>query len=782
MKLIQLQAEEPIVKRYTKNQAGAITKTSYPLVSRFTSTEHQVTTPEEFHQAVQNVASQHGCLLKGALTRPLINESRAGSTIPDLPTQWVCLDIDGLPYSNSIDQLLIELGIRDTSYILQWSASAGLDSTRDLRCHILFMLAQPQAPGRLKQWLIHQNLNLETLSQFVQLTKSGNSLTWPLDITTCQNDKLIYVAPPILGPGITDPHPSDRISLVKHANSYLSLKLDEVPLGPDLRHAIDKKVNARRLTRGLSPRPATKFKFDGPIEYMANPIAAQVTGIKEERGFVYLNLNGGDSYGYYHPIGRPEFIFNFKGEPTYKTSELLPAYNAKAMAERQTTQLKHGEKVYLAFRDTESSNYYTGWYDQPTDHLELHHTKSKDQVRDFLKEHKQPIGEFIPSWTMVFEPHQTWRVDPANRLINTFSPTKFFQHAPTSTPKTLPPITQKIVDSALGGDPVVVDRFLNWLACIMQYRDRTQTAWILHGTQGTGKGLLFHHILTPILGERYCKAKRFEELESEFTEFLENVFLTMIDEVSADRGKNSVYHSKIDGKLKNLIVEPYINVRRMYHAAKPVKNFNNMIFTSNNPMPVRIDPDDRRFNVGGYQLKRLVITNTEVNCLETELQGVYDYLMTRPANRDLARVPLNNSARTTIIDINRPAVDVVSDAILSGNLEFFWDQLPNDKATSTTSGPGLNTLRLDRFRSLVIELVNSQPGSLSRDDLFALYEYCVGNMPESPNKFTSLLKHHRIYMTTVWKNGRSVRGVNVKWHADPAWLTQAQTEIAQNLI
>jgi hypothetical protein len=59
---------------------------------------------------------------------------------------------------------------------------------------------------------------------------------------------------------------------------------------------------------------------------MSKPGEATITGIKRDRGFVYLNLNGGDSWGYYHSEDNAEYIYNFKGEPVYKTSELLPEY------------------------------------------------------------------------------------------------------------------------------------------------------------------------------------------------------------------------------------------------------------------------------------------------------------------------------------------------------------------------------------------------------------------------------------------------------------------------
>ena len=57
--------------------------------------------------------------------------------------------------------------------------------------------------------------------------------------------------------------------------------------------------------------------------------------------------------------------------------------------------------------------------------------------------------------------------------------------------------------------------------------------------------------------------------------------------------------------------------------------------------------------------------------------------------------------------------------------------------------------------------------NVAREELRVLYDYTVGNMPNSPNKFTSLLKHHRIHTKPVWVDSKTVHGVSVVW-ADAA--------------
>jgi hypothetical protein len=62
-----------------------------------------------------------------------------------------------------------------------------------------------------------------------------------------------------------------------------------------------------------------------------------------------------------------------------------------------------------------------------------------------------------------------------------------------------------------------------------------------------------------------------------------------------------------------------------------------------------------------------------------------------------------------------------------------------------------------------------------RQPLLVLFDFTVGSMPTSPNKFTALLKHHRIHLEVVWLNGKAVRGMKVDWKdfaSFPGYLSQ----------
>lgn len=770
MDVFFLSADKPIVKSYELGPQNELIKHSYPFVYEVTSHEEHPKSLQDLAVLMQKYAKLGRCMVKGKLQRPLVKESRKGSTDSEEKTDWICLDLDGIEGYQTVDLFLEAIGCGDTEYVVQWSSSMGIENKAGFRCHIFMRLDQPAHPQLLKYWL--QDLNLRVLDSQLELTKTGNSLRWPLDVTTCQNDKLLYIAPPHLGPGIKDPFPGNkRISYVKKKRQLLTLPYP-IPTRDALRDRIDKKVQELRVINNLPKRKSSKYKFSGAVEYMVNPDSATITEMKTERGFVYFNLNGGDSWAYYHPEDNPNFIFNFKGEPTYKTEDLLPEYWARLQQNAATYQPNSQGLIYFAFRDFKTSNYFNGFYDTNNDKLELAMAKSESQLRQFMKQHGQSLGDFIPDWNLVWDPHSPNVVDPTKNELNTFQPSQYFliQRLPHVT--RVPPTIYKVIDHVLGHDPATIDHFLNWLACVVQFQNRTSTAWVWQGTQGTGKGVLFHQIITPLLGEVNVVSKRMEELESEFTGYMENKFIVFIDEIEAGK---SLYHSKVTAKLKNLIVEPTISIRRMYTPAYMAPNYASMIFASNKPASVEIAPDDRRFNVGPYQSTPIQLTATEVDVdIPAELTDFYAFLKQYKADPDRARKPLISAARSTLIDISRTAIDTVSDALLSGNLEFFWEHL------STAKGQGLNpiqNMKYTPFRELVVDLVNTQDPKLTRDDLYTIMEWCVGGMPQSPHKFTALLKHHRIHLTQIWKNNRNVRGIDVNWQPDPTWLAQAQLEI-----
>jgi hypothetical protein len=773
MSLFFLEAATPLTKSFTKKNSELL-KTPYPFVWEFTSHKETCLSLAHLDVLLRKHAALGHCLLKGSIQRDLVKESRAGSTNTNAETNFVVLDLDGLPemmpdsvVALTVDLFLEALGLKDISYLIQWSASYGIENKK-LRAHIFMMLDKPVAAPLLKQWLIHLNHSTELLRRSMTLNKTGNSICWPLDISACQNDKLIYIAPPILK-GIKDPIPGTRIQLVKKKNDTFNI-LGKFSSEKN-RELTIKRLNELREEEGL-PKRKHVTKMHGSTEVMVKPDVCTITEMKQERGFVYFNLNGGDSWAYYHPENNPEFILNFKGEPSYLTKELLPDY----WSELTSKPVRTGSDgiTYLAFCDAKTAAYWYGTYTEATDSLDLNLAKTGTQVRDYAKQVGMPMGDFIPVWDMTFDPQDNVRVDLVNKTVNTFTPSQYMKAAAkkvTTPPKTI----MKVINHALGGDQAIVNHFINWLAFIIQKRDRTQTAWVLHGVPGTGKGILCTNILRPILGSKHTTMRRMEELNEHYNHFMKESFLVVVDEVQTSALQNE---QGVMAKLRNFITEITVPIRAMYANGHDARNYTNWIFNSNMPDPVSIPKNDRRMNVAKYQTQRLVITDKELEQIEKELQAFHDYLLYFKLDETKARTVLDTDDRTTMIHISESSIDTVSDKLLAGDFEFFMDQLP--AGTSYLTGMDA-TLKLDNYRHTLLTLINrattAPPNtgkcSIAREELRVIYDFVIGNVPTTPNKFTSLLKHHRVHIEKVWLDGRTVSGIKVAWQDQsqfPAYL------------
>lgn len=774
MKVHFLEARVPLTKNITSTS-----KTPYPNAFEFKSHEHFVKDLAHFEQLIRTHAALGHCLLKGELVKPLEWESRAGSTNANLPTKWDCFDLDGLRSISSIDQYMAKIGLSDVSYIVQWSASHGIYDT-SIRAHIFILLNELASPAALKTW--KKQINLTYFQPDLELTKTFCSLRWPVDVTTSQNDKLLFITPPQCNPISLDPFKNGaitrpRVEVVHKSQPFFDFSAVSLLSSEALKDMEEAEINRLRKQSNLSERKAKQFKlkeYNGET-YLPNPDQATITAQKEERGFVYFNLNGGDSWGYYHPSDNPTFIYNFKGEPTYKTSELLPDYWIQIQTQRkQQVQQANRGKLFLAFRDMKTAQYLNGWYVPATDELVLHSARSERQLEDFLINYGQPVPKAFPIWDVEYDPHAP-TIDLANKKVNTFKPSEYMryakQHAASYTPKPTP-IIYRVVTHVFGVD--MYDQFINWLAFCFKYRAAPKTAFVAHGTQGTGKGILMNHVITPIMGHSNVSQKRMEELEEKFNAHLENCLITFIDEAQiSDSGR----HRIIMSNLKNQITEPRMTIRKMRQSAYEVTNRVGFIFNSNKPDPVVVEHGDRRFNVGEYQPNKLLISDDELDALQNELRDFAVMLEQYPVDEERVRTPLMTEAKQQMIMVSRSSADTVADAINDGNLAVLWDALPTIEAAMLDTK---TQIRLEMYKVLIHELIKSRRNKLTREELFIIFNYNVGGIQSSPWKFTVYLKHHGLQIKEIRIGNRTTKGVVVNWKNSDEWFQEKLAEISDN--
>jgi len=301
---------------------GTLVTNPYPHVRRFWSFTRNTSDLDQLYALLVTHAEAGHCLLKGQLDRPLRQEPRAGHTDPNALTDLLVLDLDFDRGFDNIDHFLEAIGLGGVSYVLHHSASAGITAAIGLRAHVFIPLATPVAPVQLKLWLRHLNLTVPGLRDQVRLSANGMTLAYPLDVTSCQNDKLLFIADPVVQ-GLEDPLAGRRFELCEGAIDRVGLRLNHLDPGVVQRET-DALVSELRAKAGLPPREPRYVALPGRERLLANPEPATVTGIRRARGFTYLNLDGGDSFAYYFPDSNPEIVRSFKGDPPARLADIAP--------------------------------------------------------------------------------------------------------------------------------------------------------------------------------------------------------------------------------------------------------------------------------------------------------------------------------------------------------------------------------------------------------------------------------------------------------------------------
>lgn len=804
-----LSADVPLGKSFWLDSQDELCKSSYPNVKNFTSHSENISSLRDFYTALKSHAAKGHCLIKGKLTKTLSNEGRAASTKSDDSTHWICLDLDRAPYASPQAFMAAHPALKDLSYIVQYSASYGIgaqQAEKSLSCHIFILIDNAVPAPMLKTWLMELNLSNPTTREALSLTRTGAALHWPVDITACQNDKLLYITPPSVGKGVKCwikeaeriqyvvgklPHITGKSIVPKR--QLEALKEEERGLKNDL-----------RIEQGLKPLRSSS-KWVGEYEVQSKPGEAQITGIREDRGFVYFNLNGGDSWGYYHPVGNYELLHSFKGEPSYYTREIIPAYYKDCVAKQkaQQGQPTEGGETVLAFRDKRTATYWNGTWREDTKVLDLHPAKSELQLNHWMQNYGMAPFEVIPIWDMQFNPQSEVILDEENRVLNTYVPSPYFQgdftHA--GSLDNCPLIKRIMLHAVSGGvEDETFEHWLNWLAVIFQHKSKPKTAWLFSGTEGTGKGLMFNNILAPLLGREYVQCKRASELEEKFNAWMEKALIAFIDEVEIP---TSTRKELISADLRNFITEDWVTIRGMNRGAAQVRSYTGIAMSTNKSAAVMISANDRRYNVGVHQPKRIVLSQEEIDeQIPRELEAFMCYLMTRTANKGVAAQALKNAAHAELVESNKTSIDVLVTQLADGDIMSLWDSVtdPNIAMALRAESAAFSFEYHKILKREITEMCLSQTSSyqdkvlkkiktdvdkvvthesrLSRDELMVVFEHCVGNMPKTPNKFTSMLKHRNVKTERLRINGTLQYGLRTEWKAPRSWVDERMAEFA----
>ena len=221
-----------------------------------------------------------------------------------------------------------------------------------------------------------------------------------------------------------------------------------------------------------------------------------------------------------------------------------------------------------------------------------------DQVERRLV-HKDDVMNLLPrhGWENLKE-HPDWRVARDNEIG--FDPTEqdkqikcnLFGGWPTmpkqgQCERLLELLEYLCMNEANGRE--VYEWILKWLAYPIQHRGaKMHSAVVVHGGQGTGKSRFFE-AHAKIYGP-YGRVLGQEALEDKFNaDWSEKKLFIVADEVLA---RQDMYHIK--NRLKGFITGDTIRVNPKNVAAHNEKNQMNIVFLSNERMPLVLENDDRR--------------------------------------------------------------------------------------------------------------------------------------------------------------------------------------------
>ncbi len=758
-----LGANIPLTKVFRANGE----KEAYPLVKNFTSYTKRIGSITELHDAIVEHSKEGHCLLKGELTRTLNNEPRVNSTRTDDPTWYICLDFDKHE-TPDIDLTLQAMGLGDISYVIQYSSSHGLpENEGTVSAHVFMLLDQPVLAPMIKAWLM--SINLDKWPGQLTLSPTGTHMSWSLDITTCQNDKLLYIAPPIFEKPLKDPL-RNRIKLVKRERERVvasNVFAEQQPA--KLKAKAKAQLNKLRKEAGLPTRTGKGVKWEGSYEVDTQPDVCSVSEVKDCGDYIRLNLNGGDSFAYWHPKENFKLIHDFKSGSTFYTKDLVPGYYAQKVAEQEQAlgSVSENGDLVLGFCDLATAEYYRGLWNPDTQKLSLHRCKDMSQVNHWYMSHGLTPPAFIPTWNIMYDPNADWVMDEEEKCINTFRKSEYMklEADPRITTNHFPNIYRMIRhflgEDENGPDTTVSDHFLNWFAVIMQRKAKPRTAWVNHGVQGTGKGFFMSKVVTPLLGKDNVAEVGIANIEDQFNGWLEGKLFVNVNEIDVDDFSEK---GRVEAKFKMLITDNVMPVRRMRQTMSQEPNYASFLFSSNKRKPVMVPADDRRHNVGNRQTIKLVPPKEED--VESELEAFAKWLLAHKADVAAANAIIQTEARATMQKLGSTSIEETTQVILEGDFDSLWMNMQSDEVLDRGGSYSdesriYNMVMKDIGKRILEEGVRQ---NVSRDEMGIILRYNVSKaIPNEPNKLTSLLRQHGIETKQLRHKGRKTYGIVTVW-------------------
>jgi putative DNA primase/helicase len=185
-----------------------------------------------------------------------------------------------------------------------------------------------------------------------------------------------------------------------------------------------------------------------------------------------------------------------------------------------------------------------------------------------------------------------------------------------------------LVDYLTGGNVAMREWVLKWIAYPLQHVGaKMATSIVMRGPQGGGKNMLWECVrdIYGVYGTLITQS----ELESQYNDWMSAKLFVIGNEVLSRREK-----WQLGGKLKNLVTEAQVPIQAKYMPSRLESNCCNLVFLSNDLLPVPLEESNRRYLVidapHPHPDGKLFYTAVAEQIASGGREAFHDYLLTLP--------------------------------------------------------------------------------------------------------------------------------------------------------
>jgi hypothetical protein len=359
-------------------------------------------------------------------------------------------------------------------------------------------------------------------------------------------------------------------------------------------------------------------------------------------------------------------------------NELIKENKAKARMERykkiKSVKLD-GRKRYYPFIERSTSTY--SYLDTKED--EVYMGVPKEILENILISGEEMMPDVFPVLKADFDVNINERIDYQNERMNLFIPTTYMLISKTTQtfhPRSDFPHIYSLIMNLI---PKYRERkrFLNWLAGILQTRQKQLTAWVLKGEQGAGKGIFLDNVLKELFGRRQSVKVEDSDLQSDFNPWLKNTIIVAFNEVAHDNSTRN----NIKSRIKAIITDPDVMINEKNIRNYLITNYVNCLFFSNEKVPLFIEQKDRRLNVvtTGPNLISFDWFKKDpeayINTLKSEVPNFAQFLMNWDYDPIAAKTYINNEEKSAMASVALNKFEEFAIRLKKADLEWFEENI-----------------------------------------------------------------------------------------------------------